>query len=93
MTVSTRRALRAKQVEREDPLVAQLAETGAEDPEYIDMVRAVKEDNFNLPKENKLKKIRERKNLSVVTLDSGHRLIVRNDSEILVPKKARKRMC
>ena len=71
MTVSTRRALRAKQAEREDPLVAQLAETGAEDPEYRDMVRAVKEDNFNLPKENELKKIRERKNLSVVTLESG----------------------
>ena len=57
------------------------------------MVRAVKEDNFNLPKENELKKIRERKNLSAVTLESSHRLIVRNDSEILVPKKARERMC
>ena len=39
MTVSSRRALRAKQVETEDPLVAQLAETGAEDPEYIDMLK------------------------------------------------------
>ena len=57
------------------------------------MVRAVKEDNFNLPKEHELMKIRERKNLSVVTLESGHRLIVRKDSEILVAKKARERMC
>ena len=39
-----------KQVEREDPLVAQVAETGAEDPEHIDMVWAVKEDDFNVPK-------------------------------------------
>ena len=58
MTVSSRRALRAKQVEKEGPLVAQLAETGAENPEYIDMVKAVQEENFNLPKENKLKKIK-----------------------------------
>ena len=41
MTISTRKALRAKQVETEDPLVAQLAEIGAEDPEYIDMLKAV----------------------------------------------------
>ena len=94
MTVSTRRALRAKQVEREDPLVAQLAETGAEDPEYIDMVKAVREENFNLPKESELKKIKDHKqSLSVVTLESGHKLIIRNDSEILVPMKARERMC
>ena len=77
MTVSTRRALRAKQVEREDPLVAQLAETGAEDPEYIDMVKAVREENFNLPKESELKKIKDHEqSLSVVTLESGHKLIV-----------------
>ena len=52
MTMSSRRALRAKQVETEDPLVAQLAETGAEDPEYIDMVKAVQDENFNIPKES-----------------------------------------
>ena len=52
MTISTRRALRAKQVETEDPLVAQLAETGAEDPEYIEMVKAVQEADFNIPKES-----------------------------------------
>ena len=40
MSISTRKALRAKQVESEDPLVVRLAETGAEDPEYLDMVKA-----------------------------------------------------
>ena len=81
MTVSSRRAIRTKQVEKEDPLVVQLAETGAVDPKYIDMVKAVQKENFNLPKENELKKIKDHKqSLSVVTLESGHKLIIRNDS-------------
>ena len=78
MTISTRKALRAKQVETEDPLVAKLAETGAEDPEYIDMIKAVQDDNFNIPKENEIKKIKDHKScLSIVTLESGHKLIIR----------------
>ena len=92
MTMSSRRALRARQVETEDPLVAQLAETGAEDPEYIDMVKAVQDENFDIPKESELKKIKDHKqNLSVVTLESGHKLIIKNDCEILVPRKAREK--
>ena len=58
MTISTRRALRAKQVETEDPLVAQLAEIGAEDPEYIDMLKAVQEANFAFQKKVSLRKLR-----------------------------------
>ena len=58
MTISTRRALRARQVETEDPLVAKLAETGAEDPEYIEMIKTVQEADFNIPKENEIKKIK-----------------------------------
>ena len=58
------------------------------------MVKAVQEENFNLPKENELKKIKDHKqSLSVVTLESGHKLIIRNDSEILVPMKAKEKMC
>ena len=49
MTISTRKALRAKQVDIEDPLVAQLAEVGAEDPEYIDMLKSVQEANIDVP--------------------------------------------
>ena len=94
MTISTRKALRAKQVETEDPLVAKLAETGAEDPEYIDMIKSVQEEDFNIPKENEIKKIKDHKScLSIVTLASGHKLLIRNDSEILVPKQAREKMC
>ena len=62
------------------------AETGAQDPEYIE--------NFDVPKESELKKIKDHKqSLSIVTLESGHKLIIRNDSEILVPRKAREKMC
>ena len=63
MTISTRRALRAKQVETEDPLVAKLAETGAEDPEYIEMLKAVQEADFNIPKESELKKLNDHKDV------------------------------
>ena len=28
-----------------------------------------------------------------MTLESGHKLIIRNDNEILVPRKAREKMC
>ena len=55
------RALRARQVETEDPLVAQLAETGAKDPEYIDMVKAVQDENFDIPEESELKKTKDHK--------------------------------
>ena len=94
MIISTKKALRAKQVETEDPLVAKLAEIGAEVPEYIDMLKAVQEENFDVPKESELKKIKDHKqSLSIVILKSDHKLIIRNDSEILVPRKAREKMC
>ena len=37
MKLGTKRALRAKQLEKEDPLVLQLAELGSEDEEYVNM--------------------------------------------------------
>ena len=61
MSISTRKALRAKQVETEDPLVVKLAETGAEDPEYIDMVKAVQDEAWDISKDSELKKIKDHK--------------------------------
>ena len=80
-------------METEDPIVAQLAETGAEDSEYIYMSKAVQEENFDIPKESELKKIKDHKqSLSIVTLESGRKLIIRNDSsDILVPTKAKEK--
>ena len=40
MTLNTRRALRARQLEREDPLVVQIAELGSEDAEYVNMLKS-----------------------------------------------------
>ena len=58
------------------------------------MIKSVHEEDFNIPKENEIKKIKDHKScLSIVTLASGHKLIIRNDSEILVPKQAREKMC
>ena len=94
MSISTRKALRAKQVETEDPLVVRLAETGAEDPEYLDMVKAVQDEAWDISKDSELKKIKNHKScLSITTLESGHKLIIKNDCKILVPKQARQGIC
>merc|ERR1711872_283952 len=58
MTISTRKALRAKQVETKDPLVCKLAEIGAEDAEYLDMIKAIQEENWDVDKESEIKKIK-----------------------------------
>ena len=74
--------------------MVKLAETGAEDPEYLDIVKAVQEENWNLDKENEIKKIKDHKSsLSITTLESGQKLIIKDDSEILVPKQARQGIC
>ena len=58
------------------------------------MIKSVQEEDFNIPKENEIKNIKDHKScLSIVTLESGHKLIIRNDCEILVPKQARQKMC
>ena len=46
MSLSTRRALRAKQLEREDPLVVQLAELGSEDAEYVSMLNSLENEDY-----------------------------------------------
>ena len=56
MTLSTRRALRAKQVEKEDPLVLQIGEHGSEDAEYVDMMNCLETEDYNFAPD-KLKNI------------------------------------
>ena len=41
MTLSTRKAIRAKRLEKEDPLVLQLADLGSEDEEYVNMLNCL----------------------------------------------------
>ena len=56
------------------------------------MIKSVQDDNYNIQKENEIKKIKDHKScLSIVTLESGNKLVIRNDCEILVPKQARQK--
>ena len=92
MTLSTRRALRAKQVEKEDPLVLQIGEHGSEDEEYVDMMNCLENEHYNFAPDE-LKNISKYKtDLSVINLENGRGIIVRNGCEILISKPIRERM-
>ena len=92
MTLSTRRALRAKQVEKEDPLVLQIGEHGSEDEEYVDMMNCLENEDYNFAPDE-LKNISKYKtDLSVINLENGRGIIVRNGCEILISKPIRERM-
>ena len=91
MSLSTRRALRAKQLERKDPLVAQLADLGSENEPYVSILNSLENKDYRLSTDSELKKISSHKtDLSVITLESGTRLIARDGCEIFVPKLLRK---
>ena len=92
MTLSTRRALRAKQVEKEDPLVLQIGEHGSEDAEYVDMMNCLETEDYNFAPDE-LKNISKYKtDLSVINLENGRGIIVRNGCEISIPKPIHKTM-
>ena len=92
MTLSTRRALRARQLEKEDPLVLQLVELGSEDEEYVNMLNCLETEDYKFTPKDLRKISNYRTDLSVINLESGTRLIARNGCEILVPKPLRERM-
>ena len=88
-------AKRCKQVEIHDPLVIDLAEIAAGDIEFLAMVKDIESNipSKELSKDNELRQLAaSREEIKVIQLGRGLRLIVRNESEILVPKSARKRM-
>ena len=92
MTLSTRRALRARQLEREDRLVVPILELGSEDAEYVSVLKSLETDVYEFAPD-KLKSISDYKtDLSIITLETGKRLTVRNGCEILVPKLLRAKM-
>ena len=92
MTLSTRRALRAKQLEKEDPLVLQLADLGSEDEEYVIMLNCLETEDYQFAPDELKKTSKYTTDLSVINLETGARIIVRNGCEILVPKLLHKRM-
>ena len=56
MTLSTRRALRARQLEREDRLVVPILELGSEDAEYVSVLKSLETDDYEFAPD-KLKSI------------------------------------
>ena len=55
MTLSTRNALRSKQLEKEDPLVLQLSYLGSEDEEYVNMLNCFETEDYQFAPEELIK--------------------------------------
>ena len=67
-----------------------LAEEGKLDLEYLEMLNDIENDTVtqDLPLESEIRKLSGYRNtLSVVILPAGTRLIVKEETEILIPKK------
>jgi hypothetical protein len=95
LPLSKRATARAKQLERDDPLVENLANEGNIDLEYLNMMNQIenKIESKNLPEDNELKLLSGCRNqLSLIEMGNGTRLIVKEESEILIPKTMREEM-
>ena len=82
-------------MEIHDPLVIELAEIAAGDIEYLAMLKDIESNipSKELSEDNELRQLAaSREEIKVIQLGRGLRLIVRGESEILVPKSARNRM-
>ena len=93
LPMSKRAAIYKKELEIKDPLVESLAEAGGKDFDYINMLQDVenKTEFRFLPDDSELRLIKDSlPHLGIVQLDSGERLIVRNGTEVLIPKTERK---
>ena len=82
-----------KELEIADPLVQRLAEIGGTDFEYTELLQHLENrtDWKFLPESCELKAMRDLlPRLGIVELESGARLVVKDGSEILIPKSERK---
>ena len=69
MTVSTRRALRARQLEKEDPLAVQIAEMGSEDEEYLSMLKSIESEDYEFAPDELKRIFGYKTDLSIIALD------------------------
>ena len=93
--MSKRASVHSKQLETQDPLVADLAVAGAECPAYVAMLNDIENRTSvrNLPETSELKSISGMLGeLGTVVMPEGTRLIVRNGTEILIPAGERQRI-
>ena len=72
-----------------DPLVERIAEEANLDPDYIEMLNILEADvpYEEIDHQSDLKMLKkDLPHMSIITFDSGDRLIVKNETEILIPK-------
>ena len=81
-------SVRNQQIEKSDPLVQKIAEEAHMDPDYIEMMNYI-ENNTDLNDISlncELKQMGEfMDRMSIAALDGGNRLIVKDETEILIP--------
>ena len=90
--MSKKATIRNKQLEKEDPLVMKIAEEANMDLEYIEMMNHIELDTDfdDIAPDCELKQMKEfRDRMSLVTLDGGNRLIVKDKTEIQIPRGQR----
>lgn len=95
LPMSKRASVHAKQLETQDPLVADLAVAGAACPAYIAMLNDIENRTpaKELQEDSELRNISGLlKELGTVVMPDGTRLIVRDGTEILVPVGERQRI-
>ena len=71
----------------------QLGDLGSEDEEYVNMLNCLETENYDLAPEELRRISKYRTDLSVLNLETGTRLIVRNECEILFPNRYAKECC
>ena len=82
-------------MEKNDQLVQKIAEEASIDPEYVEMMNYIESDTEfkNIDHNCELTLMKDNMDrMSVINLDSGTRLIVKDEKEILITKCLRKQM-
>ena len=72
-----------------------IAEEANMDPDYMEMMSHIENDTEfeNIPPDSELKQLKELiDKMSIVTLEAGTRLIVKDEFEILIPMKLKEQM-
>ena len=93
LPMSKKDSVYKKKWDIKDPLVERLATIGGQDIDYINLLQNVENrtEFKHLPEDSDLRLIRDSlPRLGIVELDSGKRLVVRDRTEVLIPKCGRK---
>ena len=92
LPMSKKAEIYKKKLEIQDPLVKRLGDIGGEDFEYVGLLQRIENQTEykHLPDDCELRLICDSiPRLGIVELEKGTRLIVRDDSKILIPRLTR----